>query len=64
MMVEHIKNLDGRKPLEKLSHARLVVIARNIKGKTIGETIEIPLMSRAHLCLLIRGHKAVPPEYR
>jgi hypothetical protein len=55
---------DGRKPLEDLSHAKLVVIARNTKGLSIGERLEIALMSKAHLCLLIRRHSGVPDEYR
>jgi hypothetical protein len=56
--------LQGRQPLEDLRHHQLIVIARNLKGKSALETIEIPLMSKDKLCLFIRGKGGVPEEYR
>ncbi len=63
-MANHNMRLQGKKPIEDLSHARLVKIARDMKGKSVGETLEIPFMSKDKLCLLIRAKGGVPEEYR
>jgi hypothetical protein len=63
-MPKYVKYLDPRKPLEELSIVKLLVIARNMRGISPVQNLEILLMNKAHLCRFIRAHGGVPADNR